>query len=245
MSNVNLEKTVDFNVMLFDDATDRIEILQGSLLFTMITEALDDSAAALNEARIMHSINFAKCLTFLESMLDHSVVVSNECGNELFTSLAKYSNNSITLPEVTESTLLAALHCKLNVICGDSTHVDFVKLTDKTQSISYSYAQEYPESYPELPETQADWLGDMPYWDTPWWYRNDITTVDRNASSQEELDVWIQTREESNMDQLNVVMFEEIEDTVRSVAGGENPSSSGEIIEVDFERQKPWTPKLV
>ena len=245
MSNVNLEKTMDFNVMLFDDDTNRIEILQGSLLFTMITPAHEDSESEINEARILHSINFAKCLTFLESMLDHSVVISHKCSSALYTTLAQYHNNIVTLPEVTESMLLAALHCKLNTICGDRTHVDFVKLTDIKQAMSYSYVQEYPEPYPELPESQADWLGDLPYWDTPWWYRNDITTVDRNADSQEEMDVWMQARQESNMDHLNVIMFDEIEDTVRNVAGGDNPGSSGEIIEVDFEKQKPWTPKLV
>lgn len=245
MSNVILEKTVDLNVMMFDDHTNSIEMLQGSLLFTMITGAPDDSAAAINEARIMHSINFAKCLTFLETMLDRSVVMQSDCSDSLYTTLAQYSNNLVTLPEVNESTLLSTIHCKLNTICGEDTHVDFIKITDAKQALSYSYVQEEPESYPELPGSQAEWLGDRPYWDTPWWYRDDITTVDRNAGSDEEMEAWLQARQESNMDELNVAIFREIEDTVRNVAGGENPGSSGEIIEVDFEKQKPWTPKLV
>jgi len=244
MSNVNLEKTLDVNLMMFDEASQRIEIMQCTILFTMHTTSPDALPESLNEARINHSVNFAKCLTFAELMLDHAIVLPADVDNLLISALAPYSNNVITLPEVNETTLLAALHSKMNIICGDNTHVDLVKITDRVQGLSYSYYQEEKDDYPELPYEQAEWLGELPYWDTPWWRRPDITTLDRNAADQEEFDTWIQACEESGMNDANIALFEEIDDTVRAAAEG-NTNTSGELIEVDFEQKKPWKPTIV
>jgi hypothetical protein len=245
MSNVNLEKTLDVNMMMFDESTQRIEIMQCKILFTMITLAPDDSAESISEARINHSINFAKCLTFLELMLDHAIILSADVDDNLLSVLGPYTNNLISLPEVNETHLLAALHCKLNTICGENTHVNLVKLTDNIQGLSYSYFQEDKDIYPELPFEQADWLGEFPYWDTPWWNRNDITTLDRSADTQEEYDEWQKALTESEMELANTALFDEIEATVRAAAEGISSASSGELIEVDFEQKRPWKPTLV
>lgn len=245
MSNVNLEKTLDVNLMIFDDLSQKIEIMQCTILFTMMTLSPDGSPESISEARINHSVNFAKCLTFLELMLDHSILLSADADNDLLSVLAPYNNNLISLPEANESSLLAALHCKLNTICGEHTHVNLVKLTDTVQGLSYSYYQEEKDVYPELPSSQSEWLGEFPYWDTPWWFRNDITTLDRSAESQEEFDAWMEARADTDMDTANFALFEEIENTVRAAAEGNLSTSPGELIEVDFEQKKPWKPTVV
>lgn len=242
MSNVTLEKSMDVNLMMVDN--DRIEIMQGNIMFTMVTMAPDDSEKSIKEARIAHSVNFAKCLTFLELMLDHSMIIPADLPQGLISELAPYNNNLISLPEVNETCLLAALHSKLNVICGGSTHVNIMRISDKVQGLSYTYQQEDAlGGYPELPATQAEWLGDMPYWDTAWWLRPDVTTLDRNADSQEEMDVWLDAKLEADMDNANTALFDEIERSVREAASDDQPS--GELIEVDFERKTPWKPTIV
>ena len=244
MSNVTLEKTLDVNIMMLE--TDRIEVVQGNIMFTMLTTAADDSEQSMQEARIDHSVNFAKCLTFLELMLDHSLLIPANLEQSFISELAPYNNNLISLPDVNETCLLAALHCKLNTICGPNTQVRVMKFTDTVQGLSYIYDPdpELDSTYPELPSTQQEWLGDLPYWDMAWWHREDISTLDRNAFDQDEMDVWIEAKTEADMDNANMSIFDNIERTVRE-ASQENSEPSGELIEVDFKQQTPWKPKFV
>ena len=111
---------------------------------------------------------------------------------------------------------------------------------DKYDKLTYTYIIEDKDTLYPLPE-QTDWLGDFPYWDTPWWYREDVTTYDRGANDEKEYLDWQLEKEENNIDKINLKYFEEIEEEViklynemKDETKGEDEPKKGELISVDF-----------
>jgi hypothetical protein len=81
----------------------------------------------------------------------------------------------------------------------------------------------------------------------PWWQRGDESTWDGVAKDREEYD----KVKSSTSDDESESIFEEIDDTIRSmykIMRSESSDSSAEVIEVDFQnetKKKKWKPKLV
>lgn len=245
MKSFTLEKSTPLTLIVFDDDLNQICSQKYEINFTLMTEADEDDYETIRAAQIKQSISFAKCLVFLESILEHSVVITptNNAYNLLISS--DYTNNVMVLPDPNESTLLAALHAKLNSIIDEASYVETVSLKDSS-GMNYRYSKTEDEDYAELPE-QSDWIGELPYWEKSWWYRDDASTVDKCADNQEELDDWLKQAEEINLEEINRSVFTDIEQTVmENVDNDEN--KEGMLIEVDFSNSKKaekWTPKLV
>lgn len=232
------------SLMFLDTQSQTLDCAHYELSFTLITEITD--RAQLDQQKIKQNISFTKLLTLIEAVVDQSLVIDAEA--QTFQDIAVFNNNVIVLPEATEAMLTMALHNKFNTVVDPDTYVDCVRLKNTTDGVSYEYVHT-DKDHSDMP-TIAEWLGELSYWESPWWLRPDISTLDRCAQSQEEHDKWQRTRAEAGIDELNSRAFTDIENEITVMFTKDQPESlrekDGEVIEVDFlnknhrtDRKKP------
>jgi len=144
------------------------------------------------------------------------------------------------LPDFLENTFCSALHCKLNTISGPNTHVEKLKVSNKSENIVYTLTSDDLNEDYGLP-TINEWLGEFPYWNVAWWYRDDITTIDRAASTSEELKAWQKEKKEQKIDEKNYALFSDIEEDIlriyKEAYRNVDASAKGELIEIDFQNR--------
>jgi hypothetical protein len=161
--------------------------------------------------------------------------------------LCDFSNNYILIPDTSDNTLISVIMSKLNAIVGSNTEVNTVTLFDIEDQLKYKL-----EIYDEDDDAELinikQWLGDLAFNDVSWWMRNDQSTWDGVAISQDEYDA-VKSRLD---DDDSESMFDEIENTVRAIFESVQPKpqkeAAAELIEVDFQeetKKKKWKPKLV
>ena len=180
---------------------------------------------------------------FLDNHIHTGVVYSQKEFNLLGKWVADFDNNFIVLPAVSESVLLPALHAKLNTISHEYSSIDYISL-DNGVGLTYEFVSEETE-IAQLPDIN-DWLGDLSFWKTAWWYRRDFSAFDNIAHDQEEYDAW--TVNEDQQDQIKamaeVINIIESEVYKEFYPEEEKKEESGKLIEIDFEKKK-FKPKLV
>ena len=256
MKSFTLEKSVQLTLTAVDTMPSKyISTANFTLVFSMITEALDNTPESLVEAQIEQNVSFAKACAFMEGVVNNSLLVSHDLDDldsstQLQEFLQDFENNIIVLPDLHESTLITALHCKLNAIIHKSSHVERITLTDNNENITFNYVSTDDDAiYPELPDSQLEWLGEHSYFDQAWWHREDASTMDRAALSAEEVIVWNEAAASTKYTDLSMLMFTEIDEKIRGMfSNGYSEEGEGAVIEVDFEKknvQKVWTPTLV
>ena len=244
MRKLSLEKSCPVRLILLDkEVSKSIQILDLKISYSMYTNMLtqDDEGDVI--AQMEQNTSYCKINMFLDSVCNNAMVIDRGDQFDLDTTVNHFENTLIVLPLLNESTLLACLHSKLNSISGENTYVDVLKFHDTTEGVTYTYDTSDDEQmvYPELPDSQAEWLGDYPYWETSWWKRNDISTYDRGAECEEEWEEWIKTKSEQSIDQLNRETFNEIESGIAEAFGKDAPtarSKKGELVEIDFTKKK-------
>lgn len=240
MKTINLTKTVSLQLLLLNNTC--IDPLNCDFSFSIITEAESNSENDLDNARLNQNISFAKAVTFVESFINESILY-RKADEELYGAiLTSMENNVITLPELSEITLLAALHCKLNSIIGENSHITSVHLFDKVNNLNFTYSfLNEGEGYFELPTTE-EWVHEHSYWDTPWWERNDVYTMDRIAETKEEHEKWMNSDDRKTALEVGEALFADIENEFTNLFNED--SGEAEIIEVDFTANR-FKPKLV
>ena len=97
------------------------------------------------------------------------------------------------------------------------------------------------EGYTELP-SYAEWCPELSYWSTPWWCREDITTIDRIAKNQEEYDKWV-SGDKITVEESSNELFASIDSQYENMFSESDPKE-GDLIDVDFKRST-WKPRLV
>ena len=138
------------------------------------------------------------------------------------------------------------LTSKLNAIVGDNTEVNSVTLFDLDEQLKYKLEIIEDDDDDDIVNIK-EWLGEFVLNDVPWWQRGDESTWDGIAKDREEYD----KVKSSTSDDETESIFEEIDDTIRSMykmMKSESSDSSAEVIEVDFQnetKKKKWKPKLV
>ena len=227
MKSFFLEKTIPLK-LLFLTAENMLEPNDIDVSFTLVTNIVDNDIT-LEEAQMQQNISYTKITHFLADVLDQSFVFGYDDLEKVTQSLSSFGNNFVVLPSLDENTLIACLHSKLNAIVDEHTQVDRIKLYDRNEQIQFEYFM-VEDEYDELPSPE-EWSTELSYWPGCWWSRNDINTMDRIATSDEELQRWNEMRDEHNLEQLNVQLFQDIEDAFRSES---NADAKGELIEVDF-----------
>jgi hypothetical protein len=244
MRKLSLEKSCPVRLILLDkEVSKSIQVLDLNISYSMYTNLVTQDDDGDINAQMEQNTSYCKINMFLDSVCNNAMVIDRGDQIDLDTTVNNFDNTLIVLPMLNESTLLACLHSKLNSISGENTYVDVLKFHDTTEGVTYTYDTSEDEQmvYPELPETQTEWLGDYPYWETSWWKRNDISTYDRGAEEKEEWDEWIKTKSEQNIDQLNRETFNEIETGMAEAFGKsvqEQVTKKGELVEIDFSKKK-------
>ena len=110
------------------------------------------------------------------------------------------------------------------------------------------------DEYDQLP-TINEWLGELSFWDSPWWRRKDFSTFDNVAASKEEHSEFFNKDVNKNILQRMEEPIAQIEaQVIADIYGKEineviekttNPEKEkGELLEVDFKK-KTFKPKLV
>ena len=249
MKSFTMEKTLPINLILFDEIVNQLTVLRYKLTFSLLTDSPSASAKDLLEAHMNQNISFAKVFTFLETVLEHSICITPYHKDYNMIRENAYNNNMLVLPDTNESSILSCLHAKLNSITCPDTHIEKLVLEDLTNNITYTYNKTEDEEFDELPTTE-EWVTELSYWDTPWWYRDDALTVDGYAESESDLIAWRKAAEEENLEELNRELFTDIEESVRNAVKQvtDQNSEKGTLVEVDFtakDKKKTWKPKLV
>ena len=99
-----------------------------------------------------------------------------------------------------------------------------------------------------------EWLGELSFWEEPWWDRNDASTFDNCAESSEELEAVRKRMQDEDEDaNMHNQAFEVLEEEIRSLFKRTKDSKEGkapeeaEVIEIDFAEKKPkkWIPKVI
>lgn len=242
MKSFTLEKTIPVTIMMFDTLSMTLEPHNFDLSFTLITEAPSNSEKDLLDARKDQNISFSKVVTFTECFINCSVVHDKQSQDNVMAAFGELENNLIVIPELSEMSLIAALHCKFNAITSENSHIERMRLFDINQKLSYEYFMIDEEEYAELPSPD-EWNGEYPYWPGCWWARPDANTMDRDATDEEEYAAWSKEKEEKNIDELFMQVFTEIEQKFNEIFEG--TPKEGEVIPVDFESKAEWKPVLV
>lgn len=238
--------------MMFDNDIKKVEVKNYELSFTLSADSseVDD----IFQAQVDQNVSFSKILYFLENVVDESFVFKNDIMAEMHKYVATtFDNNLIILPSLEEHILVLALHSKMNAIATQS-NIERIQLKDLDLHLNYDYfSDEFDDIVPALPP-MSEWLGELSFWEEPWWDRNDASTFDNCAESTEELEV-VRKRMQDEDDDANMhnQTFEILEEEIRSLFKRAKDSKEGktieeaEIIEIDFAEKKPkkWIPKVI
>ncbi|MDA8897553.1 hypothetical protein N9I83_00805 [bacterium] len=249
MRIVTLNKTLPMRVLMLDTDQNAIQTTEYRLTYSMTTKLNPEAVDPHLEASKAQNKSYAKVNMFVEQVLDHSFLA--EISNPDVNLLEKYNNNIIIVPDLSETTFLAALHCKLNSIVDTNTLVDKITLADTDQQLTYTYEIQEMEddSWIELPGHE-EWLPANSFWDTSWWFRYDVSTYDGMAKDSDDLDAWRQTMQDNGGDEINKEALDYI-DTTFDKMFDETVEGAGEIIDLEefkvskTNKKKGWTPKLV
>jgi hypothetical protein len=242
MKNLRLHQTHRIKMVIIESENQVIEIKNYEISYTMFSIPVpeDPIGSSRNQNRAFLKVNF-----FIKGILDGSVLYTSDDLEELTPTLLSFDNNYVVLPNATDTTLLEALHCKLNVLCGETTFIDDLSLTDADSGIGYSMAADLEELEYSLPK-QSDWLPGHSFWDAPWWTRYDITTFDNCSESEQDV---IDFRE---TDTYKVSLTQELDQIDEQVAVlfNQKQGKTAEVIELDQiradqEAKKKWKPTVI
>lgn len=249
MNFVNLTKTIPLYAVWFFDSEDKkyIKAINYDIEYSLRTDA---DTVNDKQAYTYQNVSFTTINSFLYDQLHQTIIYDLDSKASCEKAFASHDNNFMLLPELTESCLVSALHCKLNSICHESSFVEYIKITERTEKLTYSFLTD-DGVYDNLPSME-NWLGDLSFWETPWWERKDFSTFDNVAESQEELDAFLGKEENKEIIARMEEPIAEIESQVIAEIYGKEineiidskKQDKGELVEVDFKNKK-FKPKLV
>lgn len=256
MKRFTLEKTMPLRLIFVDSDNHLIDARPFKIKYNLITtvaEGEHDISAQLNQNISLAKINF-----FIDHYLNNNIALDSDDRTSVFPLFSEYENNYLVLPDLTESTLMEAIHCKLNSLCKPGSRVEHIQLFDELTDVNYTFYITEDEEY-QLPDI-TEWLGELSFWNEPWWQRDDVSTYDNTAANAEELEKWRENLESNGSEMVSVAhrVFAEIEEAVESSfrevmeqAGLIPKVERGQLIEVDFvntnnaPKREKWTPKII
>ena len=243
MRSLSLEKTSQIKLIVLEH--NRFVVRQYEISFSMLTRSSEDIKET-DQLQLEQNISFAKVMCFIDSILNDSIIITADNLPHYEKTLCEFSNNYVLLPDTIDNTVIDVLTSKLNAIVGDNTEVNSVTLFDLDEQLKYRLEIIEDDDDDDIVNIK-EWLGEFVLNDVPWWQRGDESTWDGIAKDREEYD----KVKSSTSDDESESIFEEIDDTIRSmykIMRSESSDSSAEVIEVDFQnetKKKKWKPKLV
>lgn len=231
-----MEKKVSAGIIIYNgEPLKLLEPKTVEIKFSLRTES--DDPDHIIQSQIDHNISYAKIRLFLETVLPNTVICSSHDLHDCLKLTADMDNNLMVLPDCGESILAAALHQKLNSMCKEFTYMEEIVIYDPAQEITYRYQLTDDELDVSMPGGQ--WLGELSFWDDPWWERDDVMTFDNVASNKKELAKFEEDRvfhEQSSREiftQLEVDICKMFADTEAEEAEGQE-NVDADVIRVDF-----------
>lgn len=243
MRSLSLEKTSQIKLIVLEN--NRFIVRQYEISFSMLTRSSEDIKET-DQLQLEQNISFAKVMCFIDSILNDSIIITADNLSHYEKTLCEFSNNYVLLPDTIDNTVIDVLTSKLNAIVGDNTEVNSVTLFDLDDQLKYKLEIFEDDDDDDIVNIK-EWLGEFVLNDVPWWQRGDESTWDGIAKDREEYD----KVKSSTGDDESESIFEEIDDTIRSmykIMKSESSDSAAEVIEVDFQnetKKKKWKPKLV
>lgn len=252
MNIMQITKNIPVHMVWVYDNEDRRQVKSCTydIEYSLRTDV--EPTATRKQAFLQQNISFSTINSFLYDQLHQSIIYDMDSKAVVERAFASHDNNFLILPDLSDACLAMALHCKLNYICHENSFVESISIKDKIDGIAYSMFADDDE-YDQLP-TISEWIGELSFWETPWWRRRDFSTFDNVASSKEE-------KEEFFNKDINQDILKRMEEPLAQIEGqviadiyGKElnevieesgaDTSSGELLEVDFKNKK-FKPKLV
>jgi len=235
MNKLEIIKLIPVKMTFVDTDINQVKSVTYNVKYSLKTEADEES---YQKAYIQQNISYQTANAFLWDQLHQSIVYTKEGKKIVENTFCEFDNNFMILPVMNEAVLTSALHCKLNSIINEKSIVEKVTISDPVDEIEYSFENDELE-YHQLPELN-DWLGDLAFWDKPWWERRDFSTFDNFALDQQEYDTWMQKDDKKVITDRMCKPLYEIEEQVIAKFASEDIQikEKGELIEVDFTKKK-------
>jgi len=225
-------KSIPLYLTFVDSGNREIRSVNGKFTYSLRTQLLED--VSNEDIFLYQNVSFQTCNDFLEKNLYQSIVYSFEEADITNKFLVEFDNNFIVLPNVSEATLLPALHAKLNSICHEASEVDMVSLK-YGDGLKYNYVN-VDGIYEALP-TMESWIGELSFWETPWWFRKDFSTFDNYAKDQEELDEFLNdAKRQSDINEMGNHV-ERFHREVTNQLSPTNAETKGELVHIDFKNK--------
>ena len=231
-----MEKKVSAGIIIYNGEPQKLlEPKTVDIRFSLRTEA--DDSENLMQSQIDHNVSYAKIRLFLETVLPNTIICGSHDLPDCLKLTAGMDNNLMVLPDCGESILAAALHQKLNSMCKEFTYMEEIVIYDPAQEITYRYQLTDDELDVSMPGGQ--WLGELSFWDDPWWERDDVMTFDNLATNKKELAKFAEDRVVHEYNSREVFTQLEIDITKMFSAPEESEQEGSEntdadIIRVDF-----------
>lgn len=240
MNILSVNKTIPVRTTWIDGDQLQIKSVTYDVKYSLRTEAVE--GGDYSDAYLRQNVSFQIINNFLYEQLHQTIVYDYDGKTMAEKSFSEYNNNFMFLPSLSEATFASAIHCKLNSMIDDSSHVESLSIEDTVDGMEYSvYNDDY--EYTTLP-TIDQWLGELSFWKAPWWERRDFSTFDNVAQDQEELDTWFSDDKQQEIIAKMSYPIEEIIKEVTSQLDTTPEKDKGKLIEVDFKK-KEFKPKLV
>lgn len=237
MKKIQMEKKVRAGILLYQGTPKKLmEPKTIEIRFSLRTE--NDDVDDIVQAQINHNISYAKIRLFLESILPNTLICSSKDLTEALKLCSELENNIMVVPDCGESIIAAALHHKLNAICKDYTYMEELVLYEPEQDITYRYLLTDDELDISLPT--GSWLGELSFWDDPWWERDDCLTFDNVALNKSELKTFADQKimHEYNSNETFINLEKEISrmfEPEEEISPRE-PNHDADVIRVDFNK---------
>lgn len=236
-----LEQTHKIKVTVFDTNQRFIEQKQFSITYQMFSAGA--SSDVLKQSKAQNSA-YLKIGYFISTHLDGSLAFKMSDMPMAGKYLSEYDNGFMVLPDLDDVTILEALHRKFSVLAGELSVITKLSLYDEDLNIKYNFYYDDEDTVYTLP-TIDDWLGELSFWEKPWWDRYDILTFDNVAQDEAERDAHRDDAEgrESTWEPLDRI-DEDVDAMLKDVKkkfdkdNGIEPEAQGELISLESVRKK-------
>ncbi len=251
MNIMQVSKNIPVHMLWVYDNEDKkqVKAVTYEIEYSLRTEV--EEGQTQKQAFLQQNISFSTINSFLYDQCHQTLIYDMDSKQTVESAFASHDNNFMILPDMSDACLAMALHCKLNVICHENSFVESISIKDKIDGIAYSMFADDNE-YAQLP-TINEWLGELSFWDTPWWRRRDFSTFDNIAASKEEhkeffnkdVNQNILERMQETLDEIQAQVIADIYGKeIKEVLDKEEPKETGQLMEVDFKNKK-FKPRLV
>lgn len=239
----SVEKSYNISLLLFFSTSDIIQPNRYKITLSLRTHA--ESITDVNKA---YHISNDIIEYFVNAILHNSIITDIDNIALAETICPPYENNLLVLPSAIDFYICACLYYKFNTIIDKISTIESLRLTNLGSKTTHT--MDINEAHVVLPD-QHTWLGEFPFWKTPWWERNDCSTYDNFCDNSSTYTKWCKYAKEEKIAEYTTAPLKKIRKRIINEFSGKSnkpakTDTEGELILVDFAKTEPkWQPKIV